>query len=263
MRSWWLVTCTLALGCGRIGFTARGDGGTGGNACTIAIGHDEDGDGIDDACDVCPHLVDPDQLDSDGDGIGDVCDPEPMNGRQHLVLFATMRPGDQPLTTKVSGGAWTQEADAIAYDGGGFGGLILPIVLGSTALEFGIDIDAVTNGNVQHQLAGYAIDLSATTYDIVEINEGPAFAAFGGVSYYDGSNFSSPATQPLPGGIHTGSFRTEAIETSGVEVSYALGWPGEPYGGTDSRPIYNGSTEIRVDSNNLAYHVRYLWVVAW
>ena len=32
------------------------------------------GDGIGDACDVCPDMYDPDQSDSDGDGVGDACD---------------------------------------------------------------------------------------------------------------------------------------------------------------------------------------------
>ncbi|MDQ3366932.1 MAG: hypothetical protein M3680_16035 [Myxococcota bacterium] len=49
--------------------------------------HDEDADGIDDSCDVCPHVADPQQLDGDGDTVGDACDPEPAIGRQRIVVF--------------------------------------------------------------------------------------------------------------------------------------------------------------------------------
>ncbi|MBL8788393.1 MAG: hypothetical protein JNJ59_26095, partial [Deltaproteobacteria bacterium] len=39
---------------------------------------DDDGDGIDDATDVCPLIADPDQGDGDGDDLGDACDPPAM-----------------------------------------------------------------------------------------------------------------------------------------------------------------------------------------
>jgi len=89
----WLLFVTL-VGCGRVGFdgravddaSPRADTRTDAPPCTPR-GHDEDGDSIDDACDVCPQLADPGQADADGDLVGDACDPEPENPRQHIVFF--------------------------------------------------------------------------------------------------------------------------------------------------------------------------------
>ena len=44
----------------------------------IPNGADSDGDGVDDNCDVCPSVVDREQVDSDGDGFGDACDDCPL-----------------------------------------------------------------------------------------------------------------------------------------------------------------------------------------
>ncbi len=56
------------------------------NDATLA-GHDEDGDGIDDAIDNCPHVANVDQANGDGDGVGDICDPYPTQPTETIVLF--------------------------------------------------------------------------------------------------------------------------------------------------------------------------------
>lgn len=50
-------------------------------------GHDEDGDGVPDDGDLCPHIADEEQGDADGDGIGDACDRAPAGGTQHFFSF--------------------------------------------------------------------------------------------------------------------------------------------------------------------------------
>ncbi|GFD91574.1 hypothetical protein KUL154_03070 [Alteromonas sp. KUL154] len=48
--------------------------GSSGDNCSNLSGLDTDNDGIDDACDNCPSIYNPDQLDTDGNGIGDACE---------------------------------------------------------------------------------------------------------------------------------------------------------------------------------------------
>ena len=48
------------------------------NFCLFGV-YAADADGVGDACDVCPDLPDPGQLDGEGDGVGDECDNCPSN----------------------------------------------------------------------------------------------------------------------------------------------------------------------------------------
>lgn len=53
--------------------SSAGSGGSNPDGCT-PVGHDEDGDGVDDACDNCPSIANADQKDTDGDKLGDACE---------------------------------------------------------------------------------------------------------------------------------------------------------------------------------------------
>lgn len=95
MRCAWLV---MLAGCGRLEFGAvpssdaalEADARPDARPC-VAAGHDEDRDGTDDACDVCPHLPDPAQADRDGDQVGDACDPRPDTPTERIVFFDPFR----------------------------------------------------------------------------------------------------------------------------------------------------------------------------
>jgi hypothetical protein len=103
VRAVWFVAL---VGCGRVSFDDVRDSGA--TARCSPVGHDEDGDGIDDACDGCPHLFDPAQVDGDGDGVDDACDPNPLLAIDRIAFF-------DPFTEQRP--EWTFSGPMPTYDG--------------------------------------------------------------------------------------------------------------------------------------------------
>ena len=99
----------------QLGDARTSDSTTDSGFVCVPVGHDEDADGIDDACDVCPHIADPAQADGDGDRVGDACDPEPAIARQQIVMFDPFTTLDASWTN--TGG--TQGTDEIVLDARG------------------------------------------------------------------------------------------------------------------------------------------------
>ncbi len=90
--------------------------------------HDEDGDGVADGCDNCPHVRNAeqlDQLDGDGggDGVGDACDPQPTQPGDRLLRFAAFDTMPPDLVRESTGAVTSfvvvndELADAVANEG--------------------------------------------------------------------------------------------------------------------------------------------------
>src|SRR5687768_3207914 len=81
--------------------------------CT-AVGHDEDGDGIDDACDACPFSFENDN-DEDEDGLALACDPDPQTPNT-ILTFTGFEPRTRGEFSTVDG---SFAADAFQVTGVG------------------------------------------------------------------------------------------------------------------------------------------------
>jgi hypothetical protein len=85
--------------------------------CESPMFHDEDGDGFDDACDVCPAFADARQADRDHDGVGDVCDPSPETPGDTLAKFMAFATALEKDNWSAPAG-WSVADDAFVYAGG-------------------------------------------------------------------------------------------------------------------------------------------------
>lgn len=240
------------LGCGRVGFDSRRAGGDGPmHACT-PVGHDEDGDGVDDACDDCPHLADPAQIDSDGDGVGDVCDPEPAMPRQQIVVF-------DPFTTL--GAQWqassgtTVSGDRLFLDGQN-GSSIVTLTLAPHHDLFEIHGTTGIKGPANQALLGLFVGAKTGpgTYYCELFDDTNTVLQF--TYTLDGSNYmhgaSTPATNRLASGDGTFSY-----DVSPTTAHCASTWHGEPLSVTAAVPAGIPAEVVQIYAEGVDLHVDY------
>jgi hypothetical protein len=264
------VVCAVALvaaGCGRFRFDDRSDGGDGPRGDTsstldafacLAGGsqHDEDGDGIRDACDVCPHIADPAQADSDGDRVGDACDPEPMNPRQSIVFFD----GFEGTTV---GGAWTNLSGAVQSDQ-----LVLD-ARGAQAKEIYRPVTVVDEQFIIGAVTG-AGDPTGAHISLVTAPSGPS--GFYCEVFDDGAQTSTQLTWTYNGSTYNhagtatwvgdrvangaGTFEFHVTPTTVFCIST---WNGNVDGGNGARPSGISPDDFHIYSENLLTKVD--WVI--
>jgi len=167
----------IGAGCGRVRFDVRADA-TGVAACAPALvtGHDEDGDGVDDGCDVCPHIADPDQADRDGDGVGDACDPNPDQPIDRIVFF-------DPFTAQLPRWQFTHvtplyTGDAVRIDAtvGNDAGMEYAEAPRRSTYSVGFHVDSVVTGMHQITLGRYSVVGSPVYYCELYDGASPSFA---------------------------------------------------------------------------------------
>lgn len=250
-----VVPLAFVVGCGRLDF-GEVRGLVDSSVDTVQpINHDEDGDGIDDAVDTCPHIGGP-NTDTDGDGVGDDCDPHPSTPGDHIGLFSTLEPGTNPFDD-ITG--FTQDADGLHHIGDV--SLFLTRPIGSARIELGFDIVAII-GTGQHQIA-LGVDRSSSPYYFAELNDNTGGTVHDiAVISYDGVNgYVSLSSTDIPL-LHTGrGFHRLDVDATAHSFATVAGWTGEVYSASASTPLYAGGSKLHYALNGLELVLRYIIII--
>lgn len=130
-------------------------------------GHDEDGDGFPDGCDVCPTVRDGAQRDGDGDGVGDACDPRPTIDGDYIQLL-DVHTG--PSTTYyLLDSSYSYEGDALRLGStSSYGAAYATLPAVPTRLE--VRMRVLDTSLVEHAWFGVWYDASTSLADKVFAN---------------------------------------------------------------------------------------------
>ena len=123
--------------------------------CPEPSGHDEDGDRLDDACDLCPGDPDEMPIDTDGDGVGDPCDPTADGSDSLDTFFAFAAPGDFDHWSTLP--ACSNENEALVCQGADIPSRLVRLRDVAPPLPFAV------------QLSMTLEDVDRTTYDQIEL----------------------------------------------------------------------------------------------
>jgi hypothetical protein len=218
-------------------------------------GHDEDGDGIDDALDNCPHIAGS-TADGDGDGVGDLCDPHPGTPGDSIGLFSGLGPGTSPFSDIIG---FTEEPDGIRHVGDA--SLFLTRSFGTARIEIGFDILAII-GTGQHQI-GAGVDRCADPYYFAELNDNNgATVHHCAVFSYDPTNGYVPLDVVDIPPLHTGRgiMRIDVDATAHTYETVA-GWDGELCNAAAPTPQYSGGLKLHYSLNGLDLLIRYIMII--
>jgi hypothetical protein len=185
-------------------------------------GHDEDGDGIPDALDNCPHVANPDQTDRDGDGVGDACDPNPDTPTEHFALFDPLltnpfsfSPGD--LTTIPDAVIANGSADEIMFS--------LPLQISDDLIQIGGEITYLGDPNDQ-QIAMSNMFSTTTPFDYAELFESGA-QRYVAITHFDGTTYDNLTVTGITSDIPTGAFTFAwSPSTTAQQAKVAAGFAG-------------------------------------
>jgi hypothetical protein len=240
-----LAAGMLCAGCGRIGFGTAALEGRDGSPAPTCTGHDEDGDGFPDACDVCPTVFDPDQRDvgellagASADGVGDACDPRPDLPGDYIAL-AEMH--DDPATTR-------------------YGSLVNVTWPGNDRMRIGSLTDV---GQAPHtlpqrltrlELRAHIVDIDrsslhwfGTWYHVNSAGRAKVFAA----AFEDAVTWFQLKEQTEIADRYSTAITAPAPFAAGQDYRFVVD-TAEVTGGADTLTVFAGATELATESLSIA-----------
>ena len=250
-----LLACLV--GCGRLDFGEVSDSGVPDGAVDTVqtVGHDEDGDGIDDAIDTCPHMPGS-NADGDGDGVGDLCDPHPGTPGDHIGVFSPLEPGTSPFDD-ITG--FSESPDGLHHVGDT--SIYLTRPFGTARIEIGFDILEIL-GTGQHQI-GVGIARTTEPYYFAELNDNTgATVRDVAILSYDATNGYVALDSVTSPALHTGRgiVRIDADATAHTYAAVA-GWEGELFNAMAATPQYAGGIKAHCSLNGLDLVIRYIIII--
>jgi hypothetical protein len=253
------VLAVFASGC-RFNFGDRPDaardvaGDDTGDTGDVLLGHDEDGDGVADADDFCPHIADTDNKDTDGDLVGDSCDAEPAAANQQWLLFSAMT--DPSLPDFAVSTEWTPGDDSWGYiDGANPAQLIRTGMVGSVDVWIGFDVVALGGNGRQ---AAIVLNGLNTPYWYAEIYDDGSSGARLSVMEYTGASYVARASkQPLAPMLPLGPNELHFEARAGVSFTARSGADAVLF----ATAGYTGERFIHVSFGNHSGRLRYIAIV--
>lgn len=235
---WWLV---FLVGCGRVGFD-HADA----TLLPSCAGHDEDGDGFPDPCDLCPHVADATQPNRDGDGVSDACDPTP--GQETIAVF-------DPFTAELpewsfQGAQQTYAGDALTLDARpDYFFMARPGTASNDYFQIRGTIVSVGTGSAQITITFY---VAGRPHYYCELYGGATMSKVAMTYTLDDMTFTSLSETPLPG-FAPGPFvliadhRAPNLLCSGQGAAASGAIPAAFAGPPDRIAIQINGLELRVD----------------
>ncbi len=209
--------------------------------------HDEDRDGIGDACDPCPYVAGT-ASDIDGDGVGDACDPEPAVAKQRWVFF-------DPFTSQDA--RWTESAkttfanDRMTIDDGY---VLLATKTGELRFAAGGQVTAVAQ-TAPHQHAIVFAKGANGAYHYVEAYDDSGMGGSLAITRYNGTDYLGLATTDYPGALPAGAWAWVVDESvSAQKITFTAVQGGTSYptlSAMTAMPALVADTTIEIGTNNI------------